>query len=182
MKVTVSVEGIDGDPSGESIRAVSAAEHSTVFASVLQELYPSLKSFESVDLSVAFVSSEYMRNLNLQYRELDEPTDVLSFPLWEVEGAFRPTWSGPDLPLGDVVICEDVVRESAEEQGIPFACSEGYCGTCIVEVVEGGENLTPPTQQEIDFLGEEGVKKERMACQCRLKGGCDKSVCVKLRF
>ena len=120
MKVTVSVEGIDGDPSGESIRAVSAAEHSTVFASVLQELYPSLKSFESVDLSVAFVSSEYMKNLNLQYRELDEPTDVLSFPLWEVDGAFRPTWSGPDLPLGDVVICEDIVRESAEEQGILF--------------------------------------------------------------
>ena len=120
MKVSVSVEGIDGDPSGESIRAVSAAEHSTIFASVLQELYPSLKSFESVDLSVAFVSSEYMRNLNLQYRELDEPTDVLSFPLWEVDGAFRPTWSGPDLPLGDVVICEDIVRESAEEQGILF--------------------------------------------------------------
>ena len=120
MKVSVSVEGIDGDPSGESIRAVSAAEHSTIFASVLQELYPSLKSFESVDLSVAFVSSEYMKNLNLQYRELDEPTDVLSFPLWEVDGAFRPTWSGPDLPRGDVVICEDIVRESAEEQGILF--------------------------------------------------------------
>ena len=116
----MSVEGIDGDPSGESIRAVSAAEHSTIFASVLQELYPSLKSFESVDLSVAFVSSEYMKNLNLQYRELDEPTDVLSFPLWEVDGAFRPTWSGPDLPLGDVVICEDIVLESAEEQGILF--------------------------------------------------------------
>ena len=61
-----------------------------------------------------------MKNLNLQYRELDEPTDVLSFPLWEVDGAFRPTWSGPDLPLGDVVICEDIVRESAEEQGILF--------------------------------------------------------------
>ncbi len=116
----MSVEGIDGDPSGESIRAVSAAERSTVFASVLEELYPSLKSFESVDLSVAFVSSDYMKNLNLQYRELDEPTDVLSFPLWEVDGAFRPTWSGPELPLGDVVICEDVVRESAEEQGILF--------------------------------------------------------------
>ena len=116
----MSVEGIDGDPSGESIRAVLAAEHSTIFASVLQELYPSLKSFESVDLSFVFVSSEYMKNLNLQYRELDEPTDVLSFPLWEVDGAFRPTWSGPDLPLGDVVICEEIVRESADEQGILF--------------------------------------------------------------
>ena len=120
MKVTVSVEGIDGDPSGESIRAVSAAGHSDILASVLEELYPFLKTFKSVDLSVAFVSTEYMKNLNLQYREMDEPTDVLSFPLWEIDGAFRPTWSGPDLPLGDVVICEEVVRESAEDQGILF--------------------------------------------------------------
>ena len=88
------------------------------------------------------------------------------------------------LNTGDVreVNADESLTPVCEEQGIPFACSEGYCGTCIVEVVEGGENLTPPTQQEIDFLGEEGVKKERMACQCRLKGGCDKSVCVKLRF
>ncbi len=120
MKVTVSVEGIDGDPSGESIRAVSAAVESGFFASVLEEVCPSLKTFESADVSVAFVSSDSMKSLNLEYRELDEPTDVLSFPLWEEEGAFVPSWSGPDIPLGDVVICEQIVRNAAEEQGIPF--------------------------------------------------------------
>lgn len=67
------------------------------------------------------------------------------------------------------------IKEACEEAGVPFACEEGCCGTCIVEVEEGQENLTPFTQEEIDFLGEEDT--ERLACQCRIKQGT-----VKLRF
>ncbi len=63
------------------------------------------------------------------------------------------------------------IAQCCEEAGVPFACTEGICGTCIVEVVAGHENLSPPSQQEIDFLGEEGIKKERMACQCSIKCG-----------
>jgi ferredoxin len=37
-------------------------------------------------------------------------------------------------------------------------------------VVQGMENLNPPTQQELDFLGDD-TSKERLACQCRLKCG-----------
>lgn len=67
-----------------------------------------------------------------------------------------------------------------EEAGVPFACSEGVCGTCVVKLVEGGENLTDPTDAEKDFFGEEGVKKERMACQCSIRKGCGKgSVTIK---
>jgi len=69
------------------------------------------------------------------------------------------------------------IAQACEEAGIPFACTEGVCGTCIFEVVDGGEQLSSPTQQEIDFLGEEGTKKERMACQCKINGGC-----VKITF
>lgn len=75
----------------------------------------------------------------------------------------------------------DSIGPTCEEAGVPFACSEGYCGTCIVEVIQGAENLTQPTQQELDFLGEEGVKKERMACQCRMKEGCAKEASVTIR-
>lgn len=60
------------------------------------------------------------------------------------------------------------IAEVCEEAGIPFACTEGVCGTCIVEVVSGAENLSEPTQAEIDFLGETGVKRERMCCQCKI--------------
>lgn len=63
------------------------------------------------------------------------------------------------------------ITEACEEAGVPFACTEGVCGTCVIEVKEGHENLTPPTQEEQDFLGE-GTTDERLACQCRIKSGC----------
>ena len=67
------------------------------------------------------------------------------------------------------------IAEACEEAGVPFACTEGVCGTCVIEVLEGMENLTPFTQEEKDFLGEQD--RERLACQCKIKGGC-----VKINF
>jgi len=61
------------------------------------------------------------------------------------------------------------IAEICEEAGVPFACTEGVCGTCVIEVVEGMENLTEFTQEEEDFLGEQD--SERLACQCKIKGG-----------
>lgn len=62
------------------------------------------------------------------------------------------------------------IAEYCEEAGVPFACTEGVCGTCVIEVKEGAENLSEPTQEEVDFLGE-GTCDERLACQCRIKRG-----------
>lgn len=61
------------------------------------------------------------------------------------------------------------IAEACEEAGVPFACTEGVCGTCVIEVKEGMENLTPFTQEEEDFLGE--MVSERLACQCKMKCG-----------
>lgn len=67
------------------------------------------------------------------------------------------------------------IKETCEELGVPFACEEGVCGTCVIEVTEGMENLSSFTQEEEDFLGEMGC--ERLACQCRIKSGL-----VKIKF
>ena len=37
------------------------------------------------EVSVSFVDNESIHKLNLEYREKDKPTDVLSFPMWEKE-------------------------------------------------------------------------------------------------
>ncbi len=68
------------------------------------------------------------------------------------------------------------IAEVCEEAGVPFACTEGVCGTCVIEIEEGGENLSPPTQEEEDFLGS-GCCRERLACQCKILKGT-----VKIRF
>ena len=63
------------------------------------------------------------------------------------------------------------IKDQCEDAGVPFACTEGVCGTCVIEVDEGMENLSEPTEEEIDFLGEDGCEHERLACQCKIKSG-----------
>ncbi len=67
------------------------------------------------------------------------------------------------------------IKHACEEFGVPFACEEGVCGTCVIEVEQGMENLTGFTEEEEDFLGEMGC--ERLACQCKVKSGT-----VKIKF
>tara|TARA_B100001989_G_C24543123_1_gene468867 strand:- start:652 stop:906 length:255 start_codon:yes stop_codon:yes gene_type:complete len=67
-----------------------------------------------------------------------------------------------DVPDGENIV--DVI----EEAGVPIGCSNGVCGTCEVEVIEGMENLSERNQEEED-LGMEGEK--RLGCQCVLKSG-----------
>ena len=69
-----------------------------------------------------------------------------------------------ELPDGSAI------AEICEEAGVPFACTEGVCGTCVIEIKKGEENLSPQTQEEIDFLGE-GTDDERLACQCKIQQG-----------
>lgn len=65
---------------------------------------------------------------------------------------------------------EDGIKivETIEEAGVPIGCSNGVCGTCEVEVLEGMDNLNEMTEEEED-LGMEGNK--RLGCQCIIKSG-----------
>ena len=72
------------------------------------------------------------------------------------------------------------LKEYCEEAGVPFACEEGICGTCVIEVEEDGkENLSEFTQEEIDFLGEDSG--ERLACQCKFRQKTNNG-CVRIKF
>lgn len=82
-----------------------------------------------VELAVLFVDESSMAALNSQFMEVDEPTDVLAFPIDDdvVEMGRWPDASttGPDrapvepddapLLLGDVVICPAVAARNAPE-------------------------------------------------------------------
>lgn len=58
-----------------------------------------------------------------------------------------------------------------EEFGVPIGCSNGVCGTCEIEVIEGMENFSELNQEEED-LGMEGNK--RLGCQCIISKGVTK--------
>lgn len=54
---------------------------------------------------------------------------------------------------------------------LKFGCGKGNCGTCVIKVINGEENLSSKTKEEIATLDRLGVSSSyRLACQCAVKG------------
>ena len=69
------------------------------------------------EISVTFVDMEEIHQLNRDYREVDSPTDVLSFPQFD---DLNDLPEEGEIALGDVVICKDKAEEQAQEFGHSF--------------------------------------------------------------
>lgn len=67
------------------------------------------KPTQNAELTLRIVGTNESQALNLQFRQKDKPTNVLSFPADLPEGI--------DIPLlGDIVICAHIVEKEAKEQ------------------------------------------------------------------
>ena len=69
---------------------------------------------ENAEVSLSIVDMETIHRLNKEYREVDRPTEVLSFPMNE-EGYDNE--GNPIFLLGDIVICLDVAENQAKDFG-----------------------------------------------------------------
>ena len=78
-----------------------------------------------VSVCILICDKERIREINLEERNIDSPTDVLSFPdmepseetgLADIEAASPDPETGK-IWLGDMAICMDVIKEHAAEYG-----------------------------------------------------------------
>lgn len=122
-----------------------------------------LLGVEAYELCIRLVSPDEIHQLNMEFRGIDKPTDVLSFP--QVEWAeprmyvpqkdlvpMRPS-SGPPEVLGDIAICLDIARDQAKDIGQ----SIGY-ETCFL-IVHGilhlcGHDHEDPEEEAV-MLGQQ---------------------------
>lgn len=73
------------------------------------------------EVSVTFTDNEGIRELNKKFREIDKPTDVLSFPLLDFDGdCEEPPIDELISNLGDIVISLERAKEQADEFGHSF--------------------------------------------------------------
>ncbi|MDA8425429.1 MAG: rRNA maturation RNase YbeY [Treponema sp.] len=68
------------------------------------------------DLSILVCDDAFIRGLNRQYRDRDEPTDVLSFEQGDV---YRGPGGEERFLAGDIVISLEALSRNAQEYGIP---------------------------------------------------------------
>jgi len=69
------------------------------------------------EINLSFVSTDEIRQLNKQFRGIDKPTDVLSFPSPITEPQKPEKRKKPTLALGDIIICHPVAEAQAREYG-----------------------------------------------------------------
>lgn len=69
----------------------------------------------TAEVSLVLCGDAVIRRLNRDYRRIDRPTDVLSFP--QLEGERTPQPKGAPLALGDVVISLPTARRQAQAAG-----------------------------------------------------------------
>jgi probable rRNA maturation factor len=82
---------------------------------------------EQSEVSVTFVSNERIQEINLEYRDKDTPTDVISFAMEELgEGEVELVGEGIPRVLGDIIISVPKAKEQAVEYGHSFTRELGF--------------------------------------------------------
>lgn len=73
----------------------------------------------NVELYIKYTANEEIQKINKEFRQIDKPTDVLSFPMYERNDLTKEIekYNVQDIPitLGDIVISIEKVEEQAKE-------------------------------------------------------------------
>ena len=130
---------------------------------------------DGVELSVTLTDNEGIHKLNKEFRDIDSPTDVLSFPLLEFEtpGDFESIASDSDIVdpdtdeimLGDIVISLEKVVSQAEEYGhskdreLAFLVAHSMLHLMGYDHIDDEERKDMESRQE-DILSKAGYIRE----------------------
>ncbi len=119
-------------------------------------------------VDVLLTTDEGIREINLEQRQIDAATDVLSFPMLELTPGTPPDGTGEDeldpetglCPLGDMVISVDRAKAQAEEFGHSVQREIAYLAVHSVLHLLGYDHLDEGPQKARMRAREEAILEE----------------------
>ena len=119
----------------------------------------------AAEVNVVVTDNHEIQKMNREYRGIDAPTDVLSFPMLEftvpsdfshVEEAFEDCFNpeSGELMLGDIILSVDKIREQAESYGhsqtreLAFLVAHSMLHLCGYDHMEAEEAAVMEEKQE----------------------------------
>ncbi|RBP02363.1 rRNA maturation RNase YbeY [Rossellomorea aquimaris] len=118
------------------------------------------------EVSVTFVTNERIQEINREYRQKDQPTDVISFALEEL-GEDEIEIVGGQIPrvLGDIIISIDRAKEQAEEYNHSFSRELGFLALHGFLHLLGYDHMEEMDEKKMfqrqkDILDEYGLKRD----------------------
>ena len=91
-------------------------QYEAIYLDLLETTINTLKIKCDPIVSVSFVDNKYIHKINKKYRQIDRPTDVISFAFLDADGSYdKVLYSSGPVVLGDIYISIDKAKEQAEE-------------------------------------------------------------------
>ncbi len=115
------------------------------------------------EVSVTLTDNEGIRALNRQFRDIDAPTDVLSFPLVEYERSEEPPVDDGTGALGDIVISLERAEQQADEFGhsfereVAFLCVHSMLHLLGYDHVTSDENDADMRRRQSEIMDKMGL-------------------------
>lgn len=126
------------------------SEHIELVEKLLQHAAKVEEIEEGSEVSITFVTNEAIHEINREYRDKDQPTDVISFALEEMgEGEVEIIGEGIPRILGDIIISTDRTREQAEEYGHSFERELGFLAVHGFLHLLGYDHMTEQEEKEM---------------------------------
>lgn len=124
------------------------------------------------EVDVRVTSDAGIHEINLEMRGVDRPTDVLSFPMFELQPGEKPQaeWADPDSDqvwLGDMMISLERAQAQAEEYGHSLERELCYLAVHSVLHLLGYDHLDEGPmkrqmrQREEAILGQLGITRDQ---------------------
>ena len=116
------------------------------------------------EVSLLFADPDEIRQLNAEYRGIGEPTDVLSFPMFDnkeciLDAAEHRGDGSQPVMLGDIVICGEIGKSRAEECGHSEERELAFLFTHGLLHILGREHGDAMRTAEEEILAELGLER-----------------------
>ena len=121
---------------------------------------------EDCEISLSIVTTEEIHDINKQFRNIDSPTDVLSFPqLTFEEGEEADVNENGEIVLGDIIISIDRAKEQAEEYGHSLKRELAFLSVHSMLHLMGYDHMVPEEEEDMfrrqkEILIEAGIPRE----------------------
>ncbi len=99
-----------------------------LFEKVIEETLKYENFTDNIEISVTIVTSDEIQKINSKFRNIDNPTDVLSFPMIDFVRGETPDFS-ETIILGDIIINIEKAISQAEEYGHSIERELGFLTT-----------------------------------------------------
>jgi probable rRNA maturation factor len=110
---------IEADEEWDSSRSWDLLVRRAAEAAIAESAFPQLATTQRpVEISVVLTGDEQVRELNAEYRGKPKPTNVLSFPMAELDDLRKANVAGPELLLGDIIVARGVCEAESADKGL----------------------------------------------------------------